>query len=353
MGLSCRLHIRNIEHSGYAKEKSQKNTNRVKMGCFSRMAQYNEEGQTFKSFLSTCPWLSTKKKHLIKEDFHPEGNCIKDRYPEGKIYILPLGDFDRMSPDIHVLARYAQLFYDLPVVVLPKVDLKIPEEKDGPVMWCESASEPSDGEDKPRSKRRKSSRIASNMHILDHRWNTGRIQLKVDGILKLLSRHRPPNTLCLIALTMSDLYEEEPDLFVAGMASGNKGVAVFSFARYDPVITFSTEFWYEIEKTFNFKEEERTSLMLQRSCKLLVHEIAHLFGIDHCIWYACCMNGSGHLGEDFSQPIHLCPVDLHKVQKLCGFDVVLRYKGLLRFFREHRMEKEAEWVSRRLDYITG
>ncbi|EDO38259.1 predicted protein, partial [Nematostella vectensis] len=244
-------------------------------------------------------------------------------------------DFDRMSPDIHVLARYAQLFYDLPVVVLPKVDLKIPEEKDGPVMWCESASEPSDGEDKPRSKRRKSSRIASNMHILDHRWNTGRIQLKVDGILKLLSRHRPPNTLCLIALTMSDLYEEEPDLFVAGMASGNKGVAVFSFARYDPVITFSTEFWYEIEKTFNFKEEERTSLMLQRSCKLLVHEIAHLFGIDHCIWYACCMNGSGHLGEDFSQPIHLCPVDLHKVQKLCGFDVVLRYKGLLRFFREH------------------
>ena len=40
---------------------------------------------------------------------------------------------------------------------------------------------------------------------------------------------------------------------------------------------------------------------LQRSCRLLVHEICHLFCIDHCIFHACCMNGSGHLQEDFSK----------------------------------------------------
>lgn len=40
---------------------------------------------------------------------------------------------------------------------------------------------------------------------------------------------------------------------------------------------------------------------LQRSCKLLVHEIAHLLGVDHCIWFSCCMNGSGHLSEDFGE----------------------------------------------------
>ena len=27
-----------------------------------------------------------------------------------------------------------------------------------------------------------------------------------------------------------------------------------------------------------------------------------------------------------AQPIYLCPVDLHKLQHLCGFDVVERYK---------------------------
>ncbi|KAJ7369385.1 metallopeptidase [Desmophyllum pertusum] len=72
----------------------------------------------------------------------------------------------------------------------------------------------------------------------------------------------------------------------------------------------------------------------QRSCKLLVHEIAHLFGVNHCIWFSCCMNGSGHLSEDFAQPIYLCPVDLHKLQHLCGFDVVDRYRKLLEFFQE-------------------
>ena len=33
---------------------------------------------------------------------------------------------------------------------------------------------------------------------------------------------------------MHDMYEAPPDLFVAGLAGGSKGVAVFSFARYDP-----------------------------------------------------------------------------------------------------------------------
>ena len=33
---------------------------------------------------------------------------------------------------------------------------------------------------------------------------------------------------------MYDMYEAAPDLFVAGLATGSRGVAVFSFARYDP-----------------------------------------------------------------------------------------------------------------------
>ncbi|KAJ7376541.1 metallopeptidase [Desmophyllum pertusum] len=97
---------------------------------------------------------------------------------------------------------------------------------------------------------------------------------------------------------------------------------------------------------------KKKQVVLQRSCKLLVHEIAHLFGVNHCIWFSCCMNGSGHLSEDFAQPIYLCPVDLHKLQHLCGFDVVDRYRKLLEFFKRHGMTDEAQWFETRLEFIT-
>lgn len=32
-----------------------------------------------------------------------------------------------------------------------------------------------------------------------------------------------------------------------------------------------------------------------------------------CIWYRCLMNGSNHLGEADARPLHLCPVDLRKL----------------------------------------
>ncbi|ESO92355.1 hypothetical protein LOTGIDRAFT_79079, partial [Lottia gigantea] len=123
-----------------------------------------------------------------------------------------------------------------------------------------------------------------------------------------------------------DLYADEPDLFVAGMAAGNHKVAVFSLNRYDPCLEFSKEFWFERQIVGGFTQKERKKLILQRSCKLVVHEICHILGIDHCIFYDCCMNGSGHLEEDFQQPMFLCPVDLHKLQTLCGFDIKKRYK---------------------------
>jgi archaemetzincin len=68
--------------------------------------------------------------------------------------------------------------------------------------------------------------------------------------------------------------------------------------------------------------------MLQRSRRLLVHELAHLKGVDHCIYYSCCMNGASHLNEDFRQPMHICPVDLRKLAHLCGYDITQRYRNV-------------------------
>ena len=312
------------------------------------LAQYNETGQTYKQFLRECPWLSNRKLKYIKSTFDPSGSSLPQKYPGAKIYLLPLGEFDSVSaPDFSDLAEYAQLFLCLPVEILPPVKLDVDKDV---VHWVDTTE--SRELSRHEGATRKSRRTAR--YRLDSRFDdkSGHYQLNVSSLLLKLKQCIPNNALCLVALTMADLYETSTDLFVAGMAAGNHRVGVFSFCRYNPTLTFSTEFWHQLYNMISMPTEEQQRLVLQRSCKLLVHEISHLLGIDHCIWYSCCMNGSGHLSEDFEQSMHLCPVDLHKLQTLCNFNVVERYKTLLVFFEKHEMASETQWVRNRIEFIT-
>lgn len=51
--------------------------------------------------------------------------------------------------------------------------------------------------------------------------------------------------------------------------------------------------------------------------KVSAHELIHTFGVHHCIYYECLMNGSNNLDEADHRPMELCPVDLRKLQKVC------------------------------------
>jgi archaemetzincin len=57
------------------------------------------------------------------------------------------------------------------------------------------------------------------------------------------------------------------------------------------------------------------------------------------------MNGSSSLSESERRPLHLCPVDLRKVQWLLGFDVAQRYADLERFWRQAGEDAEADWAA--------
>ena len=282
--------------------------------------------------------------------FNPNGKNLPEKYPQGKIYLQPLGEFDgKTTPNFADLVEYSQAFYSLPVEMLSPVSFS---EEDGEVFWVE---EPGMRDlscnylGTRKSKRTTRYRVESRFDA-----KSGRRQLQAGSILLKMKQSIPNDAICLIALTMSDLFDTKTDLFVAGLAAGNHRVGVFSFSRYDPTISFSTEFWYKFYTHRPSKPEsdvERRKLILQRSCKLLVHELAHLLGVDHCIWYSCCMNGSGHLSEDFQQAVHLCPVDLRKLQALCGYDVQERYEKLLQFFTRCALKDEGEWVAKRLEFI--
>ena len=305
------------------------------------LAQYNESGQTYKQFLDDCPWLSHRKWKYMKQRFVPSGTNIREKYPDGAICLQPIGSFgDINAPKLVDLAEYVRLFFCLPVRVLPAVELR---QEGTAVCWIDPTDESAGDEGEPRPVK-----LQCRSHL-----KSGRIQLTVHSILTQLKQSIPDDALCLIGFTMSDLYDAKPDLFVAGMASGNRRVGVFSFYRYNPSLTFSTEFWYDVQQTVSHvSTEESKRIVLQRSCKLIVHEIAHLMGVDHCIWFSCCMNGSGHITEDFRQPMFLCPVDLRKLQTLCGFDILSRYQGMLSFFLKHGMAEEAGWLQRRISFIT-
>ena len=80
-----------------------------------------------------------------------------------------------------------------------------------------------------------------------------------------------------------------------------------------------------------------------------MHELAHQFGLKHCIYLQCGMNGSNSLTEAQLRPTELCPVCLRKLMISIGFSARSRYASLLEFY-SHTPEfgAEAEWVRRRL-----
>lgn len=306
------------------------------------LAQYVAPGQTYADYLSTCSWLSPSPVNGINQKFVPTGTNLGDKYPDGKIYLLPIGKFSGKGFNhFNELARFAEIYLGIPVVILNGIDIDV-NFTDKKVYWTNSVSESSSNGE---------SSIPPSKIALESRFYGKHHQIGIASLLYMLRQNIPNDALSVIGLTMSDLYREQSDLFVAGWAAGGDHVAVFSFFRYDPSLTFSNSDWYNIRRNQRMSQEHIQKLTFQRSCKLLVHEIGHLLGIGHCIFFECCMNGSGHLEEDFRQPMHLCPVDLHKLQTLVGFNVLTRYENLLKFYQHHGMNEEAEWISRRIDFI--
>jgi len=163
------------------------------------------------------------------------------------------------------------------------------------------------------------------------------LQLKTRDILPALARTIPPDAWCVLGVTVYDLYPHDTWSFVFGESLLGDRVGVFSIARYDPA--------------FYGKPVDDPSLLVRRSCKVLAHEACHMFGMQHCVFFNCLMNGSNHLAESDRRPLHLCPVDLRKLQWTLGFDVTDRYRRLLAFWREAGVGDEAAWIQRRLNFV--
>lgn len=169
--------------------------------------------------------------------------------------------------------------------------------------------------------------------------HTGNRQILTGDVLAILKKELPDDAFCVLAITMEDLYPDPSWNFVFGQAALRDRVGVYSFVRYDPA-------FYGKERGEDYEQ-----IVLRRSCKVLAHETAHMFGLTHCIYFRCVLNGSNHLAESDSRPHHLCPVCLRKLHYGIGFDVVGRYRNLASFYKRVGFEKESRWLEGRLDRI--
>lgn len=148
----------------------------------------------------------------------------------------------------------------------------------------------------------------STLGITSRQRSTG-LQYKTSKILKYMSKHKPSDGFCMIAALKTDLYPSDSWNYVFGEADLEERVGVFSFARYYDSF-FS-----------NNPQKDNMDLVFYRSCKVMVHELGHQFGMDHCTYYSCLMNGANNLEESDRDQLQLCPICLRKLQFMLDFDL--------------------------------
>ncbi|CAF1039743.1 unnamed protein product [Didymodactylos carnosus] len=169
----------------------------------------------------------------------------------------------------------------------------------------------------------------------------------IDHLKKMQrKRSRDRRELFCVGITMADIYPRSSWNFVYGIASIEDGVGIYSFARLDPMFPGTPD------DQFPCTEEERL-LILKRAIGVFVHEVIHLFGLEHCIYYLCLMNGTNNGEEMDGQPLYLCPVCLRKMYsslngKTNPFDVKKIYRGISDLCRKLNFKDEMDWYENRL-----
>ena len=241
-------------------------------------------------------------------------------------------------------------------------------------------------------------------------------QLNLDDLLDTALASLPTDAYALILVVEHDLFESA-DEFVCGRAYGGSRVAVISTARYNPKLDLvhgveEEHSWpashcdafvkrcCEADSRIPTRPRKRAkpsrSLILEpsasdvaapvssmhaalaafkalplskeplpsttlsglwfaRVCRTASHELGHCFGMEHCVYYACVMQGSASLAEDVRQPPYLCPVDLAKLLQATKAQEDRRYAALLSFCEAH-VENQmfiafAAWIRARLEAL--
>ena len=225
-------------------------------------------------------WLAEHPQSHQSFDLFLKQRPNRPNRERGTMYLLPLDEFDEYVPQLEDLRDFMQRYFGMPTKVLPRHTFP-------PQRVTER----------------------NNPHTKNLQWLTS-------DVLRELKPLLPPDAFCMLGVTMTDLYPDPKWNFVFGQATFTDRVGIYSFARFD------TTFWG------NERSPAGRLEMLRRSCHLIAHETGHMFGIRHCVYYQCVMNGCNSQAESDTQPLRACPVCLRKLQWSINFDPAQREREL-------------------------
>ena len=306
-----------------------------KADAFDALGLYPELDKTFTKFLQRITFDSHSEDSLIRPMPLPGPQDWLSRFPtdpesfekwesreernevvagKNTIYIMPIGEFSEQAaleeqgkgrrtglsdPFLAELLKYAKIFFfGLPVKMLPRVPVES---------------------------------LNATTRMFEVARGVKRKQLQTREIFLFLHHMLPRDAYCVLAITMLDLYPDRRWNFVFGQASTRDRIGVFSFARNHPDF-FTADKPVSLDKLSEVSILAK-QMMVWRSCNILTHEITHMFGLEHCVYFSCLMNGRNHQEESDKAGSFLCPICLHKMQHAIGFDCVARYEAMLDFYK--------------------
>ncbi len=129
------------------------------------------------------------------------------------------------------------------------------------------------------------------------------------ALLTAVARTAAKDALASIAVLSDDIFCDDLE-FVFGLGDPHRRAALVSLHRL---------------------ASEATPAILQRRARLLAcHEVGHVLGMQHCVFYECLMNGTNSLEEADHTPLRLCPVCLAKLVWNVELDLSARDAALSR-----------------------
>lgn len=253
-------------------------------------ARFEEPGQTYVDYLGTLPRRPS-----------PDAQ---------RLYLLPLGEMGTAfvvdaevtyivrTPPPDQMAALLTVFFGLPAEVLPPVEL-------------DALAEP-------------------------ERIRQGHEQFRAQHLLRATASWMPDDAYSMTALMVQDVFFDDAQSWGYGFGQHRDGQAVVSFARIDPVVSGLA------------REPDVLERLPVRAFTLVVHEVGHTFGFEHCTEHRCVMNGMADLAELDATPLHLCPQCLRKLLYLRPTDPAARYEALSALYGTLGLDASRQWTQARL-----
>lgn len=249
-------------------------------------------------------WLErNKERGQTFTQYWDKNSAIQPTQPteqRKKIYLQLYGDFDETQLRLmDSVQRFLSIFYELPIERLEQKSLD--STKLDTINWR------------------------------FHKQNG--FQVKTGFILDSLEKDLPNDGVLLVSFTTNDVYPNEKWSFVFGQARLYDRVGIWSMARFGDVDVIN-------------KDTDAFNLALQRTCKTAVHEIGHIFSLQHCTFYRCAMQGANSLTELDGHPSYFCPVCDAKIISNLNLTLSQRYENLAAFWKNQQQLETSNYYKK-------